>query len=310
MAALYLLAGLSIVMTAMIAGNLLIAALGWFWMADFVLFFDLLAPALFYLYVRQVHFPVRKLTLVDFSHALPAVLGLAAWRLGLLSTMDAYVIACWTLYLAAAMFFFMRDYAGYEPVTLRRFIILLMVVLGAITILRVVMALQASSNGSFREGVPYLLVLVATFLVTCQLLFISLRYPNLLSAAGSHVKYAQSSVDAADLNVLERNFADLLRDHKPYLNPGITLSELSEMLGVRPRQVSQLVNARYGMNVSAYLNQCRVREAARLLADEPGKPIKVVMFEAGFTLKSIFNREFQRHFGQSPSEFRRRNEAG
>jgi AraC-like DNA-binding protein len=73
---------------------------------------------------------------------------------------------------------------------------------------------------------------------------------------------------------------------------------------VPARQVSQLVNARFKTNVSAFINQHRVQEAARLLCEEPDKPIKVVMFESGFKSKSIFNREFQRRMGKSPSEHR------
>ncbi len=303
-AALFLLAGLSLSFATMIAGNLLIATLGLLWLADIVLFFDLLAPAIFYLYVRRMHFPVSQIKVGDLIHIAPAVFGLTLWKLGLLPSMDAYVIACWMLYMTAAVFFFVRDYAAYEPVTLRRFIILLMIVFGVTIALRVVMAYQAAANISFYEGLPYLIVLAATFLVSSQLLFTSLRYPNMLCAAGSYVKYAQSGIDTADLNALGKNFVDLIRDRKPYLNPNITLSELSQMLGVRTRLLSQLVNARYGMNVSAYMNQCRVREAAKLLGEAPEKPIKVVMFEAGFTSKSIFNREFLRQIGVSPSAFR------
>ncbi len=68
--------------------------------------------------------------------------------------------------------------------------------------------------------------------------------------------------------------------------------------------MSQLINARYGMNVAAYMNFWRARTAARLLVESPEKPIKIVMHEAGFRSKSIFNREFQRHFAKSPGEYR------
>jgi hypothetical protein len=41
-----------------------------------------------------------------------------------------------------------------------------------------------------------------------------------------------------------------------------------------------------------------------LLIDSPERSIKVVMHESGFRSKSIFNREFNRHFARNPSEFR------
>src|SRR5437764_7191125 len=60
-AAMYLLAGLSLTWAGMIAGNLLMDAAGWPQLADLVLFLDLLAPPLFYLYVRHVHDPDARL---------------------------------------------------------------------------------------------------------------------------------------------------------------------------------------------------------------------------------------------------------
>jgi AraC-like DNA-binding protein len=146
--------------------------------------------------------------------------------------------------------------------------------------------------------------MAATLVVTCLILFTALRYPDLLSAPGSHVKYVSSSVTAAELRSIEQNFARLLQEKKPYLNPDLTLGELASMLGVQARHVSQLVNTHHGMNVAAYMNLLRTKEAARLLAEAPDKPIKVIMYESGFKSRSIFNQEFQRSFGVTPSAYR------
>jgi len=307
--ALYVLAGLSAALAAMIAGNLMIGATGWPWLGDVVLFLDLLAPPLVYLYVRQMRHPASQLRLVDVVHALPAALGLAAWKANLLSSMDVYVIGCWTAYLAAAAYHFLHDRANYASAALRRFIVGLLSVLATTLALRVVMSVEAAQGRPFLEGVPYLLVLAGAFLVTCQIIFTSLRYPGLLSIPGSHVKYARSTADATDLKALEQRFETLFRDRRPYLDPDLTPDALAGMLGAPARHVSQLVNARYGMNLASYINQCRIREVAHLLTTEPEKPIKVVMFECGFKSKSIFNREFQRCLGTSPSQFRAKAEA-
>lgn len=302
--ALYLLAALSGDLAVMVAANLLIGEVGWGWLADPVLFLDLAAPALFYLYVRQVRQPAPPLRRLDLVHAFPAFAGVLAWKTGILSSMDATVIACWTLYWIAGVAYFLRNQSGYAPAALRHFLVALASVLAAVTVLRVVMAYQALANEPFRAGTPYLFVLAAMFLATCQLMFTSLRYPGLLSAPGSHVKYAPSGVDAGTLAALEQRFVGLMRDRRPFSDPDLALAELAAMLGAPARQVSQLINARFGMNVSAYINKCRIDEAARLLTEAPDKPIKIVMHEAGFRSKSVFNREFQRCRGMSPSEYR------
>ena len=58
------------------------------------------------------------------------------------------------------------------------------------------------------------------------------------------------------------------------------------------------------MNVPACLNKCRIEEAVRILLESPEKPVKMVMFVAGFISKNLFHREFQRNMGISPTGFR------
>ncbi len=302
--ALYLLAGLSLDLACMIAANLLIAVEGFSWLADFVLFLDLLAPALFYLYLTQVRSNAEPLRRSAAAHALPALGGLALWRSGVLSAMDVYVIGCWSAYLCAAMVQFVRRQDRYAPQALRQFILMLVATLVAITVLRIVIVAHASASAPFLTGTAYLLILIAVFLVTCQLLFTALHYPNLLTSPASCIKYGRSALDAAEASSLEQRFDALLQERKPYLNPDLTVAELSIMLGVPARQISQFINSRFGTNVPAYMNQCRARHAARLLVELPDKPVKVVLFEAGFISKNIFNREFQRNFGVSPTAYR------
>jgi AraC-like DNA-binding protein len=303
--ALYLLAALSCALAVMILANLLAASAGWLWTADFVLFLDLGSPPIVFLYVREIRQPEVRMRPADLIHALPQMVGIVAWKADLLPSMDLYVIGCWALYLTVATLTFARNQGGYGPANLRRFIVVMLATFWVVTTLRVVMAFQASAGGSFRDGVAFVLVLAATFIATCQILFTALRHPGLLTLPGSHVKYAQSSPTAADSTAIFDRFESLMRERRPHRNPDLTLGDVSALLGVPVRQVSQLVNTRFGVNFPAFLNQLRVREAALLLTEVRDKPIKVVMFESGFRSKSIFNREFQRCFGRSPSDVRR-----
>lgn len=302
--ALHLLAGLSLLLAGIIVANLAIGMGAWSGLADLVLFADLCVPPVTYLYIRQLsptRPPIRRRDLV---HALPPILGLGAWVGGLASSMDAYVIACWILYLGAAAYRFARD-GDDHPRALWRFVVALLGVFTLIVVLRVTMALRAGSALSFLTGAPYLMVLVATFAATCLLLFTALRFPDLLGGGAGSPKYTGSTVSDAGLRALVARFDECLEVHKPYLDPDLTLTALAARLEAPPRHVSQLVNARFGVNVPAYLNRRRVEEAIRRLTAAPATPIKVVMFESGFRSKSIFNREFQRCAGMSPSEFRR-----
>jgi AraC-like DNA-binding protein len=59
------------------------------------------------------------------------------------------------------------------------------------------------------------------------------------------------------------------------------------------------------MNVSQYVNQRRIQQAAEWLISSD-RPVTDIMLQAGFSTKSNFNREFLRVYGISPSEWRKR----
>lgn len=86
----------------------------------------------------------------------------------------------------------------------------------------------------------------------------------------------------------------------------LNLIKLARRLGLPARTVSQAVNRVHGMSVSQYVNNYRIAEACRLLA-QTDAPVTGIVFEAGFMTKSNFNREFLRVTGQSPTQWRKEN---
>ncbi|KAA0692007.1 AraC family transcriptional regulator [Neorhizobium sp. P12A] len=96
----------------------------------------------------------------------------------------------------------------------------------------------------------------------------------------------------------------LMRERKLYRDPNLTLDRLARRAGIPARHISTAVNRVHGRNVSQIVNEYRVEEAQRLLADTAA-PVTEIMFEAGFLTKSNFNREFLRVTGLNPSGYRR-----
>lgn len=91
-----------------------------------------------------------------------------------------------------------------------------------------------------------------------------------------------------------------------YRDPELSLDRLARKLVIPARRISGAVNRVRGANVSQYVNEYRVRDACRRLA-ETDDPVTQIMFEAGFQTKSNFNREFLRVTGKSPSAWRAEN---
>lgn len=299
--ALYLLSGLALLLAAVIGGNLATAGFGWNGLAGPVLLFDLLIPPAAYLYIRQMPVPAPAMRARDIAHAVPAIVGVLAWVDGLVPSMDVYVNAIWLAYLGAMIFRLSGAYPAYEPVRRQISLVVLSALLAIIETLRLVIVTQ-SDPASFQQGIPYLFILGAGFVLAAHLLYTAMAYPGLLSAPGSYIKYAHSGrVHLHDLATRIRRYLD---DTKAYLDSDFDLAALATMLEAPAREVSQAINLDAEMNVAAYLNMLRATMAAELLTKEPDMPIKVVAHEAGFKTKSVFNREFQRHFGKSPSEYR------
>lgn len=93
----------------------------------------------------------------------------------------------------------------------------------------------------------------------------------------------------------------LMASDQPYLNPDLTLSQLSRKLRVPVKQLSGAINRVTGENVSRYINAARITAAQTALRD--GENVTQAMFSAGFNTKSNFNREFLRVTGKSPSDW-------
>lgn len=61
----------------------------------------------------------------------------------------------------------------------------------------------------------------------------------------------------------------------------------------------------FGVTPHQYLLRCRLRRAARLLAEQPERPVTEVALDAGFDDLSNFVRTFRRAAGTPPGRFRR-----
>lgn len=306
--ALWILAGITGSSGFMIGANGLMQGGAWTHLSDVNLFIELLLPPAIYLYVAQFRRPPPPLNWADSVHASPAIIGILLWEAGLARSMDLYVIACWLGYLIGAFVFILRNAEDFVSASLRRYLAIFLCLAALVVAFRVAVAFDLPQVGSFREGIPFLLFLTALLLTTCQVLYTALKHPELLSRFGGPLKYAHSGANQGDLANLGNRLEHLLNTKRPYLDPDLSLSQIAAHLDASTRHVSQLINTRFGMNFPAYMNYCRIQRASQQLSAEKlaHVAIKSIMYESGFKSKSVFNREFHRHFGVSPSEYRRR----
>ncbi len=97
----------------------------------------------------------------------------------------------------------------------------------------------------------------------------------------------------------------LLTEQGLFRNPSLTLTRLARRVGVPDRDLSRAINAVTGVNVSQFVNQVRLEEAARLL-ETTEDPVARIQDQVGFLTRSNFYREFQKTYGAAPGSYRKK----
>ena len=98
---------------------------------------------------------------------------------------------------------------------------------------------------------------------------------------------------------------ELMDARKPYLNPELNLSILSEMLNMKPKQVSGKINSNYSQNFYDLVNSYRVKEFQERLKSSSLEKFSLLglAFDSGFNSKSTFNNAFKKHTQLTPSQY-------
>ena len=117
------------------------------------------------------------------------------------------------------------------------------------------------------------------------------------------VRVNREQEEALSSRVLEH-----FEKEKPYLDENLTLTALAGQLGVSRNLLSATINNKFGTNFYSLVNQYRVDEAKRLIADPANKDFTILSlaFQAGFRSKSSFQGIFKKFTGMTPSEYQGR----
>ena len=94
---------------------------------------------------------------------------------------------------------------------------------------------------------------------------------------------------------------------KDYINTHIVddlrLEQLADLVGMTPTAFSRYFKQRTGKNLSEYIVDIRLGQAARLLVDTTDS-VSEICWTCGFNTLSNFNRLFRKRKGCNPTEFR------
>jgi transcriptional regulator GlxA family with amidase domain len=100
-------------------------------------------------------------------------------------------------------------------------------------------------------------------------------------------------------------FADLTAWIAGHLSADLSVEALAQRTFLSPRQFSRVFKAELGMTPAAFVEELRMGEACRRLA-ERRVTVSVVAASLGYRSDDVFRRAFERRFGVSPGMYRRR----
>lgn len=99
---------------------------------------------------------------------------------------------------------------------------------------------------------------------------------------------------------------ELINSKQLFLDPDLNLHNVAQATKLSDRLVSQVIKQNQVMNFTDYINTKRIDYAKSLLRSttKAQKNVLEILYESGFNSKSVFNTQFKKHTGMSPTEFR------
>ena len=95
----------------------------------------------------------------------------------------------------------------------------------------------------------------------------------------------------------------LFDEEKPYLNPDLSIGDVSDMLYINKSYLSKMLNNSLNMNFNEFVNNYRVNEARRLFMEDHNVTLNEMRAKSGFRHASSFNHAFKICTGHTPGEW-------
>lgn len=109
-----------------------------------------------------------------------------------------------------------------------------------------------------------------------------------------------------EINSISKNLNTALLEKKPHLDANLTLSKLSNMLGVSSKKLSFFLNKHQQKTFYDFINAERIKTVQEKMShpDFKNYTLLAIAYESGFSSKTTFNRIFKKETGTSPSKYR------
>jgi AraC-like DNA-binding protein len=180
---------------------------------------------------------------------------------------------------------------------------------GLLTLISLIHNFMALAENVYVFMATLVLLLIFVFYFVNRVIFKALKQPEIFAGIEQNEtdKYLGSNLMPGQIEEYRRQLLVLIDTEKPFLNPQVSLSDLSEKLSLSSKHLSQVINQSFNKNFFDFINTYRIKEFQQILKESGDDKLTVLeaMYQAGFNSKSSFNTAFKKETGQTPTEFRK-----
>jgi len=119
----------------------------------------------------------------------------------------------------------------------------------------------------------------------------------------------RSQVNTKRMDELKEKILDIILIQKRYKDKDYSAKKLAEDLGTNTRYISAVVNVRFHMNYTSFVNKFRIDEAMTLLVDKRYRDLNMedISDMVGFANRQSFYASFYKINGITPREYKLRH---
>jgi AraC-like DNA-binding protein len=187
-----------------------------------------------------------------------------------------------------------------------------LILLGFVLIYALYLSREILFDDHLLSNIPNAILSISFFVITTYLLL----FPQILNGL-PFVKYTEKKSELLNdelvkVPYIHKNYTKEIAqldayfaNSKAYLQPNLSISEVSVATEIPNRELSFLINSYYKQRFSDYLNDMRL---THFLAQVDAAALDLFTIEAialasGFSSKSSFYRAFKKKYGSSPSAY-------
>lgn len=154
------------------------------------------------------------------------------------------------------------------------------------------------TKGSYINGAVYFSLII--YGVVFVLLY--RKKTNDLSSFAVQ-KYADKKLGKDDVELIAGKLNKAMTEKALFKNPGLKIHDLANEIKVPGHQLSQFLNDNIEKNFTLFVNEYRIAEACKMLAEKNNLTIDAIGGEVGFNSKSTFFAAFKKIKGTTPSAY-------